>query len=48
MALFQKNIFLENVTGYLFWYLSGYVAATRCRFSREAGSAGRAVMRSLG
>jgi hypothetical protein len=31
ITLFYKNIIVFNVLGYLFWYFSGYVAASRYR-----------------
>lgn len=31
IGLGYKNVLIHNVIGYPFWYLSGYIAATRCR-----------------
>ncbi|MEE9364565.1 MAG: hypothetical protein V3U92_18340 [Cellulophaga sp.] len=35
LSLFFKNPFIDNANGYLFWYLSGYVVAARCRLENQ-------------
>ena len=35
IAVFYKTIFGPNVTGYLFWYFSGYIAAARYRHLKK-------------
>ncbi len=38
ITLFYKNIIVFSILSYLFWYLSGYLAAKRCRLGRPARS----------
>ena len=35
LSLFFKNPFIDNVNGYLFWFLSGYVVAARYRLDYQ-------------
>jgi hypothetical protein len=38
LSLFYKSIFQDNTIGYLFWYISGYIATSRYRLSTQVAT----------